>query len=64
MQINREKQQNGKDQRYLQENERFQGNISCKDRNNKGQNDMDLIEAEEVKKKWQEYTDEPYQKIV
>ena len=32
---------------------------AIKDRNGK-----DLIEAEEVKKKWQEYTDEPYQKIV
>ena len=41
--------QNGKDQRTLQENQRYQGNISCKDGLNKGQ-------------KWygptQEYTEE------
>ena len=37
MQRNRGKQQNGKDERSLQENQRYQGNISCKDRNNKGQ---------------------------
>ena len=33
----RGKQQNGKDQRSLQENQRYQGNISCKDGLNKGQ---------------------------
>ena len=31
------KQQNGKDQRSLQENQRNQGNISCEDGPNKGQ---------------------------
>ena len=31
------KQQNGKDQRSLQENQRYQGNISCKDGLDKGQ---------------------------
>ena len=34
---NRGKQQNAKDQRSLQENQRYQGNISCKDRLDKGQ---------------------------
>ena len=33
----RGKQKNGKDQRSLQENQRYQENISCKDRLNKGQ---------------------------
>ena len=33
----RGKQQNGKDQRSLQENYRYQRNISCKDGHNKGQ---------------------------
>ena len=33
----RAKQQNGKDQRSLQENERYQGNILWKDGLNKGQ---------------------------
>ena len=31
MQINRRKQQNGENQRSLQENQRYPGNISCKD---------------------------------
>ena len=37
MQRNRGKQQNEKDYRSLQENLRYQGNISCKDGNDKGQ---------------------------
>ena len=28
----------------------------------KDRNDMDLTEAEDIKKKWQEYTEEPYRK--
>ena len=39
---NRRKQQNGKDQRSLQENQRYQGNISCKDGHNKGQKSYGL----------------------
>ena len=30
----------------------------------KGRSDMDLIEAEDIKKRWQEYTEELYKKIV
>ena len=62
MQRNRGKQQNGKDQRSLQENQRYQGNISCKDGLDKGQNCPDLTEAEDIKKRWQEYTEELYKK--
>ena len=69
MQRNRGKQQNEKDQRSLQENQRYQGNISCKDGLDKGQkwygsdrNGMDLTEAEDIKKRWQEYTEELYRK--
>ena len=63
MQRNRRKQQNGKDQRSLQENQRYQGNISCKDGiNNKGQKWYDLTEAEDINKRWQEYTEELYKK--
>ena len=63
MQRNRGKQQNGKDQRSLQENQRYQGSISCKDGHFKGQkNGNDLTEAEEIKKRWQEYTEELYKK--
>ena len=32
---------------------------TIKDRNGK-----DLIKAEEIKKRWQEYTEEPYKKIL
>ena len=52
MQRNRGKQQNGNDQRSLQENQRYQGKISCKDGTIKDRNGMDLAEAEDIKK-WQ-----------
>ena len=58
---NRGKQQNGTDQRSLQENQRYQGNISCKDGLNIGQK-WHLTEAEDTKKGWQEYTEELYKK--
>ena len=61
-QCKRGKQQNGKDQRSLQENQRYQGNISCKDGLDKDRNGMDLTEAEDIKKRWQEYTEELYKK--
>ena len=52
MQRNRGKQQNGDDQRT------FHGKMgSIKDRNG-----MDLTEAEDIKKRWQEYTEELYKK--
>ena len=41
---------------------RYQGNISCKDGHIKDRNDMDLTEAEDIKKRWQEYTEELYKK--
>ena len=37
---------NRMEKRSLQENQRYQGNISCKDGLDKGQNGMDLKEAE------------------
>ena len=48
------KQQNAKDQGSLQENQRYQGNISCKDGLDKGQKWKDLTETEDIKKRWQE----------
>ena len=36
--------------------------ISCKDGHNKGQNVMDVTEAEDIKKRWQEYTEELHKK--
>ena len=52
MQMQNAKQQNGKDQRSLQENQRYKGNISSKDGLNKDTNNMDLTEAEDIKKRW------------
>ena len=63
MQRSRGKQQNVKDEQSLQENWSCQGNIiharmgKIKDRNIK-----DLTEAEEIKKREQEYTEELYKK--
>ena len=65
MQRNREKQQNGKDQRSLQENQRYHGTISRKDGLDKGpkcRNGLDLTEADDIKKRWQEYTEELHKK--
>ena len=57
MQRNIGKQQNGKDQRSLQGNQRYEMNISCKMGTIKGRNGMDLTEAEDIKKRRQEYTE-------
>ena len=62
MQRNRGKQQNGKDQKSFQENQRYQGNISCKVGHSKGQKWYGTNEAEDIKKRWQEYTEELYKK--
>ena len=62
MQRNRGKQQNGKDQRSIQENQKYQEIISCKNGHNKEQKWSDLTEAEYIKKRWQEYTEELYKK--
>ena len=39
-----------------------QGNISCKDGLDKDGNGMALIEAGDIKKRWQEYTEKLYKK--
>ena len=44
------------------ENQRYQRNFSYKDGHNKGQKLYDLTEAEDIKKRWQEYTEELYKK--
>ena len=36
--------------------------MSCKDGLDKDRNGMDLTEAEDIKKRWQEYTEELYKK--
>ena len=47
----------------LQENWRYQGNVSCKDGHNKGQKWYGPTEADDIKKRWQEYTEELYKMI-
>ena len=47
------KQQKGKAQRSLQENQRHQGTIYAKMGTIKDRNGRDLTEAEDIKKKWQ-----------
>ena len=58
MQRNRGKKWNGKDYRSLQENWRYQGNISCKDEHNKGQKQYGPNRVETIKKRWHEYTED------
>ena len=48
----------GKTRDLFKKIKRFQGNISCKDGLNKGQKWYGLTEAEDIKKRWQEYTEE------
>ena len=61
MQRSRGKQYNGKDQRSFQENQKYQGNAEMGSIKNR--NGMDLTEVEDIKKRWQEYTEELYKKI-
>ena len=57
-----EKKKKGKKQQYLQENRKYQKDISSKDGYNKGQICKDFIEAEEIKKRRQEYIEELFKK--
>ena len=41
---------------------RYQGNISCKMGTIKDRNGRDLTDAEDINKRWQEYTEELYKK--
>ena len=40
------------------------GTLPCEDGLSKGQKGMDLTEAEDIKKRWQENTEEIYKKIL
>ena len=58
MQRNRGKQQNGKDKKIRNSRGTFHAKMgTLKDRNG-----MDLTEAEDIKNRWQEYTEELYEK--
>ena len=55
MQRNRGKEQNGKDTK---------GTFHAKMGSIKDRNGTDLTEAEDIKKRWQEYTEKLYKKIL
>ena len=50
--------------RSLQENQKYQGNIKTKIGTIKDRNGIDLTKAEDIKKRWQEYTEELYKKDI
>ena len=52
----------GKTRDLFKKIKRYQENISCKVGTIKDRNGMDLGEAEIIKKRWQEYTEELYKK--
>ena len=58
----RGKQQNGKDWRSFQENYDTKGTYHAKMGTIKDRNGTDLTEAEDIKKRWQECTEELYKK--
>ena len=60
MQRNRGKQQNGKD--LFKKIRDTKGIFHAKMGSIKDRNDMDLTETEDIKKRWQEYTEELYKK--
>ena len=62
MQRNRGKQSNGKDKRSLHKIRDNKGTFHAKMNTIKDRNGMDLTEAEDIKKRQQEYTEELYKK--
>ena len=62
MQRNRGKQQNGKSRDLLKKIRDTKETFQVKMGSIKDRNDMDLTEAEDIKKRWQEYTEELYKK--
>ena len=62
MQRNRGKQQNGKTTDLFKKIRDTKGTFHAKMGSIKDRNCMDLTEAEDTKKRWQEYTEELYKK--
>ena len=60
MQRNRGKQQNGKD--LFKKIRDAKGTFHAKMGSIKDRNGMDITEAEDIKKRWQEYTEKLYKK--
>ena len=62
MQRNRGKEQNGKNKELLKKIRDTKGTFHARMGLIKDRNGMDLTEAEDIKKRWQEYTEELYKK--
>ena len=62
MQRNRGKQQSGKTRDLFKKIRDTKGTFHAKIGSIKDRNGMDLTEAEDIKKRWQEYTEELYKK--
>ena len=62
MQRNRGKQQKGKDERFFKKIRDTKGTFHAKMGSIKDKNGMDLTEAVDFKKRWQEYAEELYKK--
>ena len=62
MQRNRGKQQNGKSRDLFKEIRDTKGTFHAKMSTIKDRNGMDLTEAQDIKERWQEYTEELYRK--
>ena len=63
MQRNRRKQQMGKTRDLFKKIRDTKGTLHAKMGSIKDRKGMDLTEAEHIKKRWQEYTEEVYKKI-
>ena len=63
MQRNREKNRMGKTRDLFKKIRDTKGTFHAKMGSIKDRNGMDLTEAEYIKKRWQEYTEELYKKI-
>ena len=63
MQRNRGKEQKGKARDLVKKNRDTKGTFHAKMGLIKDRNGMDLTEAEDIMKRWQEYTEELYKKI-
>ena len=63
MQKNKGKQQNGKTRDLFKKIRDTKGKFHAKMGSIKDRNGMDLTEAEDIKKRWQEYTEELYKKV-
>ena len=64
MQRNRGKQQDGKTRDLLKKIRDTKGTFHAKMSSKKERNGMDLTGAEDIKKRWQEYTEKLYKKKI